>query len=173
MTGIEEALGYVAPRVAEGPGDGMDLPQGSGSPARSCCIRPHKSISCHISTTFPRGRTFSRARRNIANGSLRVFDSITSNFRQAGWAFSLDKGQSWTFPGVLTPGLFRSDPVLDSDSSGAIYYQSLQEDFDVDVFKSLNGGMTWEDPIPAFGGDKNWMAVDKSGGLGDGHVYGI
>jgi hypothetical protein len=109
---------------------------------------------------------------NIVIG-WRQFDSITSNFRQAGWAFSQDGGQNWTFPGVLTPGIFRSDPVLDSDSSGVIYYQSLQEDFDVDVFKSLNGGVTWEDPVPAFGGDKNWMAVDKSGGLGDGHVYGI
>ena len=109
---------------------------------------------------------------NIVIG-WRQFDSITSNFRQAGWAFSHDSGQNWTFPGVLTPGIFRSDPVLDSDSSGAMYYQSLQSDFSVDVFKSLDGGVTWEDPVPAFGGDKNWMVVDKSGGLGDGHIYGI
>jgi hypothetical protein len=27
--------------------------------------------------------------------------------------------------------------------------------------------------VPAFGGDKNWMTVDTSGGVGDGHVYGI
>lgn len=109
---------------------------------------------------------------NIVIG-WRQFDSITSNFRQAGRAFSLDGGQSWTFPGVLTPGLFRSDPVLDSDSNGVFYYQSLQETFDMDVFESLDGGATWGAPVPSFGGDKNWLAVDKSGGVGDGHVYGI
>lgn len=31
----------------------------------------------------------------------RQFDTITSNFRQAGWAYSHDTGRSWTFPGVL------------------------------------------------------------------------
>lgn len=103
----------------------------------------------------------------------RQFDTVSSNFRQAGWGFSLDGGQSWTFPGSLTPGLFRSDPVLDTDSNGNFYYQSLQENFDVDVFKSLDGGVTWGPQVSAFGGDKNWMAIDKSGGIGDGHVYGI
>jgi hypothetical protein len=103
----------------------------------------------------------------------RQFDSVLSNFRQAGWAFSLNGGQTWTFPGVLTPGVFRSDPVLDADLSGNIYYQSLREDFNMDVFTSQDGGMTWSPPVPSFGGDKNWMAVDKSGGWGDGNVYGI
>lgn len=109
---------------------------------------------------------------NIVIG-WRQFDSIASNFRQAGWAYSVDGGQGWTFPGVLTPGVFRSDPVLDSNSNGVIYYQSLRESFDMDTFKSVDGGMTWQAPVPSFGGDKNWMAVDKSGGLSDGHVYGI
>jgi hypothetical protein len=103
----------------------------------------------------------------------RQFDSIASNFRQGGWGFSTDGGASWTFPGTLTPGIFRSDPVLDTDSSGNFYYQSLQESFDMDVFKSSDGGASWGPPVPSFGGDKNWMVVDKSGGIGDGHVYGI
>ena len=85
---------------------------------------------------------------NIVIG-WRQFDSIASNFRQGGWAFSKDGGQSWTFPGVLTPGVFRSDPVLDADSSGNLYYQSLQFDFNLDVFKSTDGGMTWGDPVPS------------------------
>lgn len=45
----------------------------------------------------------------------RQFNTIASNFRQAGWAWSSDGGQTWTFPGVLQPGVFRSDPVLGSD----------------------------------------------------------
>ncbi len=41
---------------------------------------------------------------NIVIG-WRRFESITSHFRQAGWAFSQDGGQNWTFPGVLTGGV--------------------------------------------------------------------
>lgn len=103
----------------------------------------------------------------------RQFDSVTSNFREGGWAFSFDGGESWTFPGVLEDGVFRSDPVLDSDSIGNFYYQSLTETFDVDVFKSTDGGVTWGAPVPAFGGDKNWLVIDKSGGIGDGNLYGV
>src|SRR5499427_1491752 len=31
----------------------------------------------------------------------RQFDSIDSNFRQAGWGYTTDAGLHWTFPGVL------------------------------------------------------------------------
>ena len=36
----------------------------------------------------------------------RQFDNVTSNFRQAGYAYSLDAGQSWTFPGSIDAGIF-------------------------------------------------------------------
>ncbi len=58
----------------------------------------------------------------------RQFDNINSNFRQAGWGYSQDGGQSWTFPGVIEPGIFRSDPVLGFDSDGNFYYYSLTID---------------------------------------------
>ncbi len=51
----------------------------------------------------------------------RQFDDIQSDFRQAGQGFTNDGGQTWTFPGVINPGVFRSDPVLDSDSEGRFY----------------------------------------------------
>jgi hypothetical protein len=108
---------------------------------------------------------------NIVIG-WRQFDSVTSNFRQGGWAHSEDGGETWTFPGVLEPGVFRSDPVLDSASDGVFVYQSLEENLLADVFRSVNGGESWLDPVFEYGGDKNWMAVDKSGGTGDGHIYG-
>ena len=57
----------------------------------------------------------------------RQFDTTASDFRQAGWAYSHDSGQNWTFPGVLEPGVFRSDPVLAADLDGNIY--SLQPDY--------------------------------------------
>src|SRR5438552_4460271 len=31
----------------------------------------------------------------------RQFDSITSDFRQGGWGYTIDAGVHWTFPGVL------------------------------------------------------------------------
>jgi hypothetical protein len=104
----------------------------------------------------------------------RQFNTITNNFRQAGYGYTTDGGASWTFPGVLEPGVFRSDPVLGSDSEGNFYYNSLTTatgDFTCDVFKTTNGGLSWDAGTFAHGGDKQWMAVDKSGGVGDGNIY--
>lgn len=110
---------------------------------------------------------------NIVIG-WRQFDTIASNFRQAGYGYTTDAGLTWTFPGVIDPGVFRSDPVLDSDSAGRIYYNSLTldgGDYVCDVFGSINGGMSWDGGTSAHGGDKQWMTIDKSGGPGDGHLY--
>ena len=103
----------------------------------------------------------------------RQFNAVASNFRQAGWAYTFDKGAHWRFPGVLTPGTFRSDPVVDVNASGVFFYQSLKSNFTLDVFKSTTGGVTWGAPVPSFGGDKNWLAIDRSGGAFDGSLYGI
>ncbi len=103
----------------------------------------------------------------------RQFNTITNNFRQAGYGFTTNGGQTWTFPGVIQPGVFRSDPVLDSDADGNIYYNSLTNDpvFMCDVFKSNDGGSTWDGGTFAQGGDKQWMTIDKTGGPGVGHIY--
>ena len=103
----------------------------------------------------------------------RQFDTISSNFRQAGWAFTTNGGQTWTFPGVIEPGVFRSDPVLDADADGNFYYNSLtvDSDFFCNVFKSTDGGANWNDGVFAQGGDKQWMTIDKTDGPGQGHIY--
>ncbi len=104
----------------------------------------------------------------------RQFDTINNSFRQAGWGYSNDGGRSWTFPGVLEPGVFRSDPVLDFDAEGNFYYNSLRVvggEFSCQVFKSDDGGVTWGEPVWAFGGDKQWMAIDRTGGIGHGNIY--
>jgi Secretion system C-terminal sorting domain len=101
----------------------------------------------------------------------RQFDDISSNFRQAGYGYSLDGGFTFTFPGVINPGLFRSDPVLDFDAEGNFYYNSLQGDFSCDVFQITDGGTEWSGPSQAKGGDKQWMRLDRSGGIGNQNNY--
>ncbi|MCH8977855.1 MAG: exo-alpha-sialidase [Armatimonadetes bacterium] len=104
----------------------------------------------------------------------RQFDNVASNFRQAGYGYSSDAGATWTFPGVHDPGVFRSDPVLDSDSEGNIYYNSLfvtGNDWHCDTYISSDGGVTWDGPNFGFGGDKAWFTIDKTGGIGHGNLY--
>lgn len=111
---------------------------------------------------------------NIAIG-WRQFDHISSNFRQAGYAYTTDGGMTWTFPGVIEPGVFRSDPVLDSDAEGNFYYNSLtvenSKDYVCDVYKSTDGGATWSEAVDAQGGDKQWMVIDKISEIGKGNIY--
>jgi hypothetical protein len=111
--------------------------------------------------------------QNIVIG-WRQFDNVLSNFRQAGYAYSTDGGLSFTFPGVINPGIFRSDPVLDADSAGEIFYNSLTANgnlYTTKVYKSINGGASWDDGVDAHGGDKQWMVIDRSGGVGSGNAY--
>ena len=91
----------------------------------------------------------------------RQFNSVTSNFRQAGWAYTTNGGASWTFPGVLENNVFRSDPVLDYDASGDFFYLSLLETFLDNMWRSLDGGMSWANLAPAKGGDKQWFTIDN------------
>lgn len=102
----------------------------------------------------------------------RQFDNIASNFRQAGYAYTTDGGATWTFPGVIDPGVFRSDPVLAANSGGTFFYNSLLgSNFCVDVWESADGGATWPSLAFGFGGDKQWMDIDRTGGMGEGHLY--
>ncbi len=102
----------------------------------------------------------------------RQFDTISSNFRQAGFGYSNDGGLTWT-TGKIEPGVFRSDPVLGFDGAGKFFYNSLTSAATItsQIFPSTNGGMTWGASVFAFGGDKQWMAIDRTGGLGDSQIY--
>jgi hypothetical protein len=113
----------------------------------------------------------------------RQFDTIASSFRQSGIAYSVDAGGSWTSPGatstrlgVLEPGVFSSDPVLDFDAEGTFYYYALQPDrgpgsWACYSYRSTDGGMTWPTEVYAWGGDKAWMTIDRTGGMGHGNLY--
>ena len=109
----------------------------------------------------------------------RQFNSVTSNFRQGGWGYTTDGGTNWTFPGVLQNGVFRSDPVTNSNEIGQFFYLSLQSDVNLsffcdDLWRSTNGGQTWVEQSPdrgAGGGDKQWFTIDKTSGPGHGFQY--
>ncbi len=105
----------------------------------------------------------------------RQFDDISNNFRQAGNAYSTDGGLTWNYSPPIDESVFRSDPVLDYDSQGNFYYNSLSHDENGDfvchIFVSTDGGADWESKLYAYGGDKQWMTIDKSSGPSNGHIY--
>ena len=105
----------------------------------------------------------------------RQFDDVSSNFRQAGYAYTEDGGLTWTSPDPIDMGVFRSDPVIEVDNNGVFHYNSLtkndQGDYWCDVFRTPSDGFTWDEGVFAQGGDKQWMVIDNSGGIGDGNIY--
>lgn len=106
----------------------------------------------------------------------RQFNNVLSNFRQGGWGYTSDGGIHWTFPGVLQPGVFRSDPVLYSDETGRFFYNSLLQSFCDNIYRSTNGGQSWTELQPdglAGGGDKQWFTMDRTNGTGHGFQYQI
>lgn len=114
--------------------------------------------------------------RNPSNIVLgwRMFDSPSTGIKHGGYGYSFDGGVSWS-NGVLPalPSQNRTDPVLEVDLQGNFYYQSMAHG-SVDgssVFKSEDGGITWSDPVYQFIGDKNWIAIDKTGGDSEGIIY--
>ncbi|HEY2714541.1 MAG TPA: hypothetical protein VGI60_18675 [Chthoniobacterales bacterium] len=101
----------------------------------------------------------------------RQFNSVASDFRQAGYGYTTNGGASWTFPGVLENNVFRSDPVLDNDDSGTFFYLSLLDSFFDNMWRSLDGGATWTNIAPAKGGDKQWFTIDNTDSIGHGFQY--
>src|SRR5437870_8182504 len=106
----------------------------------------------------------------------RQFNSVLSNFRQAGWGYTTDSGITWTFPGVLENNVFRSDPVTNSNEIGQFFYLSLQSDvnqsfFCDDLWRSTNGGQSWSllsGERGGGGGDEQCFTTDKTAGQGHG-----
>jgi hypothetical protein len=101
----------------------------------------------------------------------RQFDSVSSNFRQAGYGFTSNGGVSWTFPGVLENNVFRSDPVLAANDVGHFFYLSLLQTLFDEVWSSTDSGHSWTNLGPATGGDKQWFAIDNTNSTGHGFQY--
>jgi hypothetical protein len=101
----------------------------------------------------------------------RQFDSVASNFREAGFAYTTNGGTRWIAPGVLENNVFRSDPVLNADSAGRFFYLSLVQNFFDDLWRSITGGQSWTRVGPADGGDKQWFTIDNTNSSGHGFQY--
>lgn len=102
-------------------------------------------------------------------------------YRQVGVGYSLDGGDSWTDYLIGGELPWDSDPVLITDSDGTFYLVVINYENgganQLSVHRSSNRGITWEGPFSAVyssGGtfeDKEWIAVDRTGGSRDGNVY--
>ena len=101
----------------------------------------------------------------------RQFSSVASNFREAGFAYTTNGGARWIAPGVLENNVFRSDPVLNSDTAGRFFYLSLVQNFFDDLWRSITGGQSWTRVGPADGGDKQWFTIDNTNSSGRGFQY--
>ena len=101
----------------------------------------------------------------------RQFNSVASNFREAGFAYTTNGGMRWIAPGVLENNVFRSDPVLNSDTVGRFFYLSLVQNFFDDLWRSITGGQSWTRVGPADGGDKQWFTIDNTNSSGHGFQY--
>jgi hypothetical protein len=101
----------------------------------------------------------------------RQFNSVASNFREAGFAYTTNGGTGWIAPGVLENNVFRSDPVLNSDTAGGFFYLSLVQNFFDDLWRSITGGQSWTRVGPADGGDKQWFTIDNTNSSGRGFQY--
>lgn len=103
----------------------------------------------------------------------RQFDTLESDFRQAGTAWTVDGGRTWSDGAVIQPGVARSDPFLRGTRDGTMYYISLRYIgiFATDLFVSFDGGQSWPVVHEADGGDHPSLAIDQTGGIGDGNLY--
>src|SRR6476646_7431625 len=101
----------------------------------------------------------------------RQFNSVASNFREAGFAYTTNGATGWIAPGVLENNVFRSDPVLNSDTVGRFFYLSLVQNFFDDLWRSITGGQSWTRVGPADGGDKQWFTIDNTNSSGRGFQY--
>ena len=101
--------------------------------------------------------------------------------RRVAVGYSLDGGITWSDDLMPTQLGTNTDPVLVVDRNGTFYLAMLdlvwEGDNQILVFRSTDKGMTWDPPgqVSSYPGeflhDKEWIAVDRTGGARDGHLY--
>ncbi len=146
------------------------------------------------------GRSASQSEPSLIqlNGAVIVAfvdSSEQAIYRGSGYALSTDHGKHFLDLGAPPEpphGFNLTDPVLDYDRAGNVYFLRLVGDIQgsgfphnirvyVGLSKSTDGGRTFGMPVDVSPGtprdqpcviqDKPWMAVDRSGGTYDGRIY--
>jgi hypothetical protein len=132
--------------------------------------------------------TLAQNPRNPQNmvGASKMFTDNENYVFRIGTYVTFDGGQTWTDNGQL-PGLdqfdITSDPTVVFDGSGNVYVEVLaanrsgrRQASALYVYKSTDGGRSWAEPVlinndqTGFN-DKEWLAVDTTGGEQDGTLY--
>jgi hypothetical protein len=62
--------------------------------------------------------------------------------------------------------------VLGANNNSKLFYYSLSTavGYTCELFNSVDGGATWLGSVPAYGGDKGWMTVDRTESMGEGNI---
>lgn len=102
-----------------------------------------------------------------------AMDLGSGEMRSAVWA-SRDAGRSWmraTRGSDADPRFPDGDPMAVFGADGGAFFTTLADGFS--VWRSRDGGLHWGEPSQVPGGsyDRQWLAVDASGGRFHGRIY--
>ena len=111
--------------IETSPGNGLAVRSVHESPGECRCGR---SATSSATPRTSRSICVDPTNANRMAIGWRQFDSVTSNFRQAGYGYTTDSGMTWRFPGVLENNVFRSDPVLNSDKQREFFLPQPSSD---------------------------------------------
>jgi hypothetical protein len=113
-----------------------------------------------------------------------IWRDFRLGYRQVGYGYSFDGGLTWNQDLFVDPYYpYDSDPGLTVDTAGNFYAQvlgytgSIEDTNGLIVYKSTDGGMTWNEPVSVVHGvpdvfeDKGLIACDRSGGPYTNNIY--
>jgi hypothetical protein len=114
-----------------------------------------------------------------------VWRDFRLGYRQVGWGYTFDGGQTWTEGGLIDEPNYprQSDPGITADLDGNFYAIVLSYTGDTGqenglyVLKSTDGGVTWGAPlevvnqVPNVFEDKEFIACDRTDSSHEGNLY--
>lgn len=117
-----------------------------------------------------------------SNVVMIVWRDFRLGYRRVGLGVSYDEGHTWT-DSLLSGGAFYrySDPAISGDRFGNIYPLTMNYSgyglSDYAIWNTSNNGASWAGPYYLIGSyvdyleDKEFMAIDRTGGTHDGNIY--